>query len=461
MEDIPFINSTNMDNYLYLVPDIVSLGIKTLLRGESTYDFLGNNYFCFILQGSARLELTNYDHQICTRILNEDDLAYIAPSIPYTITALSESVKFLYINLHLRMPTKLPSPANPACLGIADGNSDIHYVLINLFLPPHIPVCPHNNAYILLNLIRYEVEHRPIGYSVYLHGLLSSLVVELLRATSQEQQHVLEHMDMVCVTSHASRGHLFPKGGDLRISDVEIWSAPPRSASARLLASFSAQSPYIDIPRPDDPYAASLQAIGDQEPFSHMHITAQEQTPYQVWFNKMSGNTIDLYPYRTNAQITCRVRSNLPGVYGLGLYNTYDYSSIFHSLYIDRPNEWISITIPLINFVEETSYSTPVTYILHFIRNHYAENFHLQEIAQQLHISPAYMAQLFKAETGCSVKRHLKEVRINAAKRLLSCTKDPISKIAVQTGFYDSAHFCRTFRAVTDMTPQEFRNNLK
>lgn len=65
MEDIPFINSTNMDNYLYLVPDIVSLGIKTLLRGESTYDFLGNNYFCFILQGSARLELTNYDHQIC------------------------------------------------------------------------------------------------------------------------------------------------------------------------------------------------------------------------------------------------------------------------------------------------------------------------------------------------------------------------------------------------------------
>ena len=111
--------------------------------------------------------------------------------------------------------------------------------------------------------------------------------------------------------------------------------------------------------------------------------------------------------------------------------------------------------------MEETSYSTPVTYILHFIRNHYAENFHLQEIAQQLHISPAYMAQLFKAETGCSVKRHLKEVRINAAKRLLSCTKDPISKIAVQTGFYDSAHFCRTFRAVTDMTPQEFRNNLK
>lgn len=239
MEDIPFINSTNMDNYLYLVPDIVSLGIKTLLRGESTYDFLGNNYFCFILQGSARLELTNYDHQICTRILNEDDLAYIAPSIPYTITALSESVKFLYINLHLRMPTKLPSPANPACLGIADGNPDIHYVLINLFLPPHIPVCPHNNAYILLNLIRYEVEHRPIGYSVYLHGLLSSLVVELLRATSQEQQHVLEHMDMVCVTSHASRGHLFPKGGDLRISDVEIWSAPPpkrqRSVAGLLL----------------------------------------------------------------------------------------------------------------------------------------------------------------------------------------------------------------------------------
>ena len=85
---------------------------------------------------------------------------------PYTITALSESVKFLYINLHLRMPTKLPSPANPACLGIADGNSDIHYVPINLFLPPHIPVCPHNNAYILLNLIRYEVEHRPIGRCV-------------------------------------------------------------------------------------------------------------------------------------------------------------------------------------------------------------------------------------------------------------------------------------------------------
>lgn len=461
MDDIPFINSTNMNNFLYLIPDIISLGIKTLLCGESTSDFLGNNFLCFLMQGTAKLELTDYKQQICTRILNEDDLTYISPAIPYTITALSESVKFLYINLHVRMPTKLPAPANPAYLGIPDEKYDIHYVLLNLFLPSHIPIRPHSNSYIMLNLIKYEVEHRPIGYSVYLHGLISSLLVELLRTSSQEQQHVLEHIDMVSVTSNASRGYLFPKGGELQISDVEIWSENPKSPSSRLLASFSAQNPYIDVPRSDDPHAAFFKVTDEQHPFSYMSITSQEQMPYQVWFNKLPDNVTDLYSYRANAQITCVVRSNLPGVYGLGFYNTYDYSSIFHSLYIDRANEWISITIPLINFVEETGYSTPVTYIHHFIQNHYSENFHLNEIAEQLHISPAYMAQMFKTETGYSVKQYLKEVRINSAKRLLSCTEDPISKIAVQTGFYDSAHFCRTFRNVTDMTPQEFRNNLK
>ena len=97
-----------------LIWTITSISYRILSVLASRPCSVGNPpTICFILQGSARLELTNYDHQICTRILNEDDLAYIAPSIPYTITALSESVKFLYINLHLRIPTKLPSPANP------------------------------------------------------------------------------------------------------------------------------------------------------------------------------------------------------------------------------------------------------------------------------------------------------------------------------------------------------------
>jgi len=36
-----------------------------------------------------------------------------------------------------------------------------------------------------------------------------------------------------------------------------------------------------------------------------------------------------------------------------------------------------------------------------------------------------------------------------------------IIQIALSCGFYDEAHFCRTFKSITGLTPTEFKHSQK
>ena len=47
------------------------------------------------------------------------------------------------------------------------------------------------------------------------------------------------------------------------------------------------------------------------------------------------------------------------------------------------------------------------------------------------------------------------------AKSLLTTTDMRITDIALETGFYDHAHFIRSFRAATGQTPAIYRRQLR
>ncbi|MGH7711942.1 MAG: helix-turn-helix domain-containing protein, partial [Gemmatimonadaceae bacterium] len=51
----------------------------------------------------------------------------------------------------------------------------------------------------------------------------------------------------------------------------------------------------------------------------------------------------------------------------------------------------------------------------------------------------------------------VRRVRIERVRELLAGTTDPLSAIAFSTGFSDQSHLTRQFRAVTGMTPAEYR----
>lgn len=78
--------------------------------------------------------------------------------------------------------------------------------------------------------------------------------------------------------------------------------------------------------------------------------------------------------------------------------------------------------------------------------------------AEKLFLSPNYLGDLLKKETGKSALEHIQLKLINVAKEKISDTGKSISDVAYELGFKYPQHFTRMFKKQTGISPAEFRN---
>jgi AraC family transcriptional regulator len=81
----------------------------------------------------------------------------------------------------------------------------------------------------------------------------------------------------------------------------------------------------------------------------------------------------------------------------------------------------------------------------------------LSGIAESVGIHPVYLASAFHKHYGCTIGEYVRRLRVEFACRELSTSDTPIVAIALAAGFSSQAHFSRTFKRLTDMTPAEYR----
>lgn len=109
---------------------------------------------------------------------------------------------------------------------------------------------------------------------------------------------------------------------------------------------------------------------------------------------------------------------------------------------------------------------TPTVYInrsdeiLHYIRlNVYdSEKMKIENLAKTFHMSPNYINNFFKKETGESIRQYILNYKLLIAEFRLKNTSAPISEIAHQLGFNDESHFTKTFKKKHQITPKEYRD---
>lgn len=81
----------------------------------------------------------------------------------------------------------------------------------------------------------------------------------------------------------------------------------------------------------------------------------------------------------------------------------------------------------------------------------------LDSISDILKINASYFSVLFKKHFGVNFSDYLTELRINAAKELLSDPFLAASEVARMVGYESPNYFARAFKKNTGMTPTEFR----
>ncbi len=94
---------------------------------------------------------------------------------------------------------------------------------------------------------------------------------------------------------------------------------------------------------------------------------------------------------------------------------------------------------------------------LSLLQDRFSENLALDEIAGSVGVHPAHLARSFRRCYGSTVGDYQRRLRVEYASRQLTETKASILSVALAAGFADQAHFSRTFRNHTGLTPGKFR----
>lgn len=99
-----------------------------------------------------------------------------------------------------------------------------------------------------------------------------------------------------------------------------------------------------------------------------------------------------------------------------------------------------------------------VEQMLNYFEEHYSEKISLDQIAENMYLSPFYISKIFKSETGDTPIRHLINIRLEKARELLEGGNGgSVREIAARVGYDDAYHFSKLFKKHFGIPPSQVR----
>lgn len=96
--------------------------------------------------------------------------------------------------------------------------------------------------------------------------------------------------------------------------------------------------------------------------------------------------------------------------------------------------------------------------VMRFIHDHLDSVIERQAVARCAALSDGAFSRFFKTRTGKTLPQYINELRIGNACTRLRDANAKVADIALACGFENLANFNRQFRAITGISPREYRN---
>lgn len=124
----------------------------------------------------------------------------------------------------------------------------------------------------------------------------------------------------------------------------------------------------------------------------------------------------------------------------------------------DLRNRGKAILVKMVAFIIDNS-STSEDIIIKkaklFIEDNFQRDISLQDVADQVFLSPMYFSRFFKQHIGESFSDYLIKTRMNYAIKLLA-QRRKIEDVSYMSGYRSSRYFTRVFKRYTGYTPREY-----
>ena len=96
--------------------------------------------------------------------------------------------------------------------------------------------------------------------------------------------------------------------------------------------------------------------------------------------------------------------------------------------------------------------------VVDYMRKNYQDaDLSIRTLADYVYLTPTYLSNLFKKQTGCTIGQYLTDLRIDEAKKRLRDPQYKLYQIAERSGYRDPNYFARIFKKKTGYTPSEYR----
>jgi len=81
----------------------------------------------------------------------------------------------------------------------------------------------------------------------------------------------------------------------------------------------------------------------------------------------------------------------------------------------------------------------------------------IYSLSERVFVHPVYLARVFKENMGCTLGEYQLKQKLRYSLKLLCSHQHSIGTIALASGFYDTAHYIKTFKAYFNVTPLTYR----
>lgn len=96
--------------------------------------------------------------------------------------------------------------------------------------------------------------------------------------------------------------------------------------------------------------------------------------------------------------------------------------------------------------------------VIAHLHENFSDRLSSADLAEMAGLSVSHFERRFRSAFGSSPRQYLVRIRAEHAARMLRETDKTVSEIAYACGFYDHAHFSRSFRKIMQISPSKYRS---
>lgn len=99
--------------------------------------------------------------------------------------------------------------------------------------------------------------------------------------------------------------------------------------------------------------------------------------------------------------------------------------------------------------------------VCRYVEENFAQGITLEQTADVFHVTKEYLSKAFKAHKQEGFSDYVTALRMKRAYELVAECDVPLKEVGAMVGYFDQAHFYKTFKKYFSQTPGEVRNRLK